>query len=340
MANRNLRVLMKQHPMGQVAESDFDIVETDLPRPAEGEVLVRNELLSLDPYMRIQMDARRSYAKHLLPGDVMPGGTVGVVVESRAPNIPVGSTVVGMRMGWQTYSCAPAHMLRIVNAVGVPASTALGVVGMPGVTAHYGLLAIGRPKPGDTVVVSAASGAVGSIVGQLAKMKGCRAVGIAGGPEKCRYVVDKLGFDTCIDYRAPDFEEQLAAATPNRVDVNFENVGGAVMDAVLGRLNDYARIVLCGLVSQYSQERPYGLRNSRELLVNRVSLQAFIISEHAEYWPGALTDLAGWVREGKIRFREDVTDGLVNAPKAFIAMLAGKNFGKQLIRITENLTAA
>jgi NADPH-dependent curcumin reductase len=333
---RNVVILMKRHPRGPVSEDDFEVDEEPLSPPGDGEVLVRNLWLSLDPYMRLRMDPVRSYVDHLRPGDVMPGGAVGTVIASHGNDVPVGATVVGTNMGWQTYSRRPASAVRLVEERGVPISTALGVVGMPGVTAHYGLLMIGRPKPGETVVVSAASGAVGSVAGQIARLKGCRVVGIAGGPAKCRSVVEELGFDTCVDHRADDFEAQLAASTPDRVDIDFENVGGRVMDAVLGRLNHHARIVLCGLVSEYDERPGAGLQRTRELLVNRAQLQAFIISEYPQYWPTALDDLARWVSDGSIKYREHVTEGLLNAPKAFIAMLKGQTFGKTLVRIVEH----
>jgi hypothetical protein len=334
-AQLNLQVRMRRFPRGRVDPADFELVESPVPDPGDGEVLVRNVWLSLDPYMRLRMDPRRSYVEGLRPGDVMPGGTVGIVVASRDPAIPMGARVVGTRMGWQLWSCVPGAALRIIDDFGVPWSTALGVCGMPGVTAHYGLFVVGRLRRGDTVVVSAASGAVGSVVGQLARIRGARAVGIAGGTAKCRYVIDELGFDDCIDYRDPDFEARLADATPRRVDVQFENVGGKVMDAVLARLNDYARVVLCGLVSEYEQDPTGGLRNTRELLVNRATLQAFIISEYPEYWPHALEELAHWVRSGELRYREDVTIGLENAPAAFASMLHGGNFGKKLVRLCD-----
>jgi NADPH-dependent curcumin reductase CurA len=204
---------------------------------------------------------------------------------------------------------------------------------MTGVTAHYGMIKLGQPKAGETVVVTAASGAVGSIAGQIAKLKGCRVVGIAGGPEKCRYVVEELGFDACVDYRAADFEAQLAAATPNYVDILFENVGGPVMDAVLKRINDHARIALCGNISQYNAKEPYGIKGMRELLMHRVTTYAFVIADHRDYWPTALAELSVWLREGKLRFKEDVAQGLTSAPAAFIRMLTGANFGKQLVRL-------
>jgi NADPH-dependent curcumin reductase CurA len=331
MTGKNTQVLMKQHPKGWVTEQDFEIVERDIPKPGPDQVLVRNIYLSLDPYMRGRMDPVRSYAAHLNPGDLMGGGTVGEVIESHVPGLPVGTYVNGM-LGWQAYGVATADQLRVLDPKVAPISTSLGVLGMPGCTAHYGLLEIGQPKPGETVVVSAASGAVGSVVGQIAKIKGCRVVGIAGGKAKCDYVVNELGFDACIDYKAEDFKERFKKATPDRVDVYFENVGGEVMETVFGRLNAFARIAICGLISQYNGQ-PYPFTGMRHVLVNRAKVQGFIISEHMSYWPGAITEMAGWIREGKLKYREDIAEGLRNAPKAFIGMLSGKNFGKQLVRI-------
>ncbi|MDF3073051.1 MAG: NADP-dependent oxidoreductase [Alphaproteobacteria bacterium] len=340
MTIQNRRVVMRQHPQGEVGAGDFEMQSAALPGLSDGDILVRNLYLSLDPYMRLRMRPGRSYQPPMQVGDIMPAQTVGEVIESRAASVPKGALVVA-RAGWQDYAAVPAASVRVIDAALGPVSTALGVLGMPGVTAHYGLLHLGRPKPGQTVVVSAASGAVGSIVGQIAKLKGCRAVGIAGGEKKCRYVVEELGFDACVDYRSPDFQKQLEAATPDRVDVDFENVGGMVMDAVLSRLNDYARVVLCGVISDYEAPIQDGARNAatngvtrvRELLVNRASLQAFIISEHPEHWAPAFADLAQWLKEGKIKYREDIAQGLENAPAAFMKMLKGGNFGKQLVKL-------
>ncbi len=328
----NIQVLMKQHPTGWVQESDFEIVDRPIPQPGPGEVLVRNIWLSLDPYMRGAMDPVRSYRATLKPGDLMVGGTVGQVMQSDNPKLPVGSYVVG-QLGWQAYGVSDGKDLRIVDAKAAPLSAWLGVVGMPGVTAHYGLMQIGKPKAGDTVVVSAASGAVGATVGQIAKLKGCRVVGIAGGKEKCDYAVKELGFDACIDYKAEDMHAQFKAATPDRVDVYFENVGGQILEMVAARLNTFARVALCGIISQYNLTKPEGFTGMRHLLVNRASITGFIISDHLPYWPGAIGELAGWLQQGKLKFRESVADGLPNAPAAFIGMLAGKNFGKQLVRI-------
>lgn len=333
MSARNLQVRMKRHPNGMVVEDDFSIVEADLPSVETGQALVRNLYLSLDPYMRPRMDPIRSYVDPLKPGDLMPGATVGEVIDSKAEDLPKG-TLVGTFLGWQTHGIVTKAGVRVIDrSLGSP-SSALGVLGMTGVTAHYGLLALAKPKPGETVVVTAASGAVGSVAGQIAKLKGCRVVGIAGGPAKCRYVVDELGFDACIDYRAANFEAQLAGATPKYVDVLFENVGGPVLDAVLARINDHARIALCGNISQYNATEPYGLKGLRHLLMHRVTVFSFIIADHRDYWPTALADLSVWMKEGKLRSKEDVADGLRSAPAAFIRMLTGGNFGKQIVRIS------
>lgn len=332
MAGKNTQVLMKQHPKGAVTEQDFEIVQRDIPKPGPDQVLVRNIYLSLDPYMRGRMDPVRSYAAHLNPGDMMGGGTVGQVIESNVTKLPVGTYVNGM-LGWQEYAVAKANELRVLDPKVAPISTALGVLGMPGCTAHFGLMTIGEPKAGETVVVSAASGAVGSVVGQIAKIKGCRVVGIAGGKEKCDYVVNELGFDACIDYKAGDMQAAFKAATPDRVDVYFENVGGDIMEMVFGRLNAFARVAICGLISGYDG-KPHAFTGMRHILVNRAKVQGFIISEHMGYWPGAIGEMAGWIKEGKLKYREDIAEGLTSAPKAFLGLLTGKNFGKQLVRVS------
>lgn len=332
MTVQNTQVLMKRHPAGMVTEDDFSIVQAALPRPEAGQALVRNHYLSLDPYMRPRMDPLRSYAEPLKPGELMPGGTVGEVIESNDPELPRG-TLVAAQLGWQTHGLVTKATVRVLDPALKQSSAALSVLGMTGVTAHYGMIKLGQPKAGETVVVTAASGAVGGIAGQIAKLKGCRVVGIAGGPEKCRYVVEELGFDACVDYRAADFEAQLEAATPNYVDILFENVGGPVMDAVLKRINDHARIALCGNISQYNAKEPYGIKGMRQLLMHRVTTYAFVIADHRDYFPTALADLSVWHREGKLRFKEDVAQGLTSAPAAFIRMLTGANFGKQLVRL-------
>jgi hypothetical protein len=329
----NLQVLLANRPTGWVAESDFRVVEGPLPRPGEGRALVRNMFLSLDPYMRGRMSAAKSYAPSVAIGEVMIGETVGEVVESKTPALRPGEHVVG-RLGWQQYAVGAAADLRKVPAGPVPLSYHLGVVGMPGAAAWIGLLEIGQPKPGETVVVSAASGAVGSVVGQIAKIKGCRAVGIAGGPAKCDYVVRELGFDACIDYKAASFVPDLEAATPDGVDVYFENVGGAVLEAVLPRLNPFARIPLCGLISQYNETNPRGVSSLRVFLVNRVKLQGFICFDRKEVWPEVFRQIGEWVGAGRIRYRETVVEGLANAPKAFVGLFKGENFGKLVVKLT------
>ena len=335
MTEKNLQVLLANRPSGRVREQDFRLVQGPVPQPGAGELLVRNLFLSLDPYMRMRMNAGKSYAPPVELGEVMVGGTVGRVLESRHPQFATGDLVTG-RLGWQLYALSDGAGLRKVELRGAPVSTALGVVGMPGVTAWFGLLRIGEPKPGETVVVSAASGAVGSVVGQIARIKGCRAVGIAGGAEKCAHVVRELGFDACVDYKSESFEADLAAAVPGGIDVYFENVGGRVLDAVLPLLNAYARIPFCGFISDYDAPGSYGVRNLRALLVSRARLQAFIISEHTGVWPQALGELAGWVVAGSLRYHESIAEGIDSAPRAFIGMLEGRNLGKQLVRLAED----
>jgi NADPH-dependent curcumin reductase CurA len=332
MARTNTQVLLASRPKGQVEESCFRIVEVDVPDLADGQILVESHWLSVDPYMRDRMNEGKSYAARVELDEVMVGGGAGEIVASKHPGFAVGDRVVG-RFGWQMFAVSDGAGVLKVDASRVPLSAYLGAAGMPGITAHMGLLDIGAPKAGETVVVSAAAGAVGSVVGQLAKLRGCRAVGIAGGRRKCDHVVDELGFDACVDYKSADFKDALRETTKNGVDVYFDNVGGEVLDAVLGRLNPFARIPLCGLVSQYSATEPYAVRGFRSLLVNRVKLQGFIVSDRMEYWPAAARELAGWIAEGKIRYRESIAEGIRNAPRAFIGMLRGENLGKQLVRL-------
>ena len=328
---RNRQVLLASRPQGQVQESNFRIVETEVPQPRDGQVLVRVLWLSLDPYMRGRMDDARSYAPPQPVGEVMIGGTVGEVVDSKDPSLRKGDLVTGMG-GWQEIHLADAKTVRKIDPSLAPPSVYLGVLGMPGVTAWYGLTQIGKPKAGETVVVSAAAGAVGSVVGQLAKTYGCRAVGIAGGPAKCEHVVRDLGFDACIDYKSPSFRDEFKKATPDRIDVVFENVGGEVFDSALARMNAFGRVALCGLVAGYSGQ-DIALHNVRSLLVNRLLLQGFIVSEHMEVWPQALRELAGHVAGKRIRYRETVAEGLENAPRAFLGMLRGENLGKQVVKV-------
>jgi len=329
---KNRRVLLASRPSGWVSEANFRIEEVPLRAPAEGEVLVKNLWLSLDPYMRGRMNEGKSYAAKQELGEVMIGGTVGEVVESKHPKFAKGDQVLGM-LGWQQYGLSDGKGLNKVDASRVPLSAYLGVLGMPGVTAWVGLLDICQPKAGETVVVSAASGAVGSVVGQIAKIKGCRAVGIAGGKRKCDYVVKELGFDACVDYKAGALNDDLKAALPDGIDCYFENVGGEILDAALRRMNDFSRIAVCGLISQYNATEPYGVKTVQSILTNRIKVQGFIVSDRMELWPKALADLAGWVAAGRIKYRETVTEGLENAPKAFIGLLKGENFGKQLVRL-------
>ena len=328
---RTKQVLLASRPQGQVQESNFRLVESDVPQPREGQALVRVLWLSLDPYMRGRMDEARSYARPQPVGEVMVGGTVGEIVESKDPSLRKGDLVTGMG-GWQQFHLADAKSVRKIDTSLAPPSAHLGVLGMPGVTAWYGLTQIGKPKAGETVVVSAAAGAVGSVVGQLAKIAGCRAVGIAGGTAKCEYVVRELGFDACVDYKSPSFKDDFKKATPDRIDIDFENVGGPIFDAVLGRMNAFGRVALCGLVAGYNGQ-DIALRNVRAILVDRLLVQGFIVSEHLELWPQALRELGGHVAAKRIRYRETVAEGLENAPRAFLGMLRGENLGKQVVKI-------
>ena len=328
----NRRGVLASRPAGWVTEANFRIESAPLPQPRDGEVLVKNLWLSLDPYMRGRMNDAKSYAAKQELGEVMIGGTAGEVVESRNPRFKAGDKVVGM-YGWQQYGCSDGKGLNKVDASQVPLSAFLGVLGMPGVTAWVGLLDICQPKAGETVVVSAASGAVGSVVGQIAKLKGCRAVGIAGGSAKCDYVVKELGFDACVDYKAGRLDDDLKSAAPKGVDCYFENVGGEILDAVLRRMNPFSRIAVCGLVSQYNATEPYGVKMFQSILVNRIKLQGFIVSDRMELWAQALPELGAWVAGGKIKFRESVAQGLESAPRAFIGLLKGENLGKQLVKL-------
>jgi NADPH-dependent curcumin reductase CurA len=325
------RMVLASRPQGEVKVENFRLESAEIPALHHGQVLVRNHFLSLDPYMRGRMENVKSYAAPQAIGETMIGGTVGEVVESKHAHFAVGDSVVGM-LGWAEMGVSDGQLLRKVDTTHVPLSAYLGAVGMPGMTAWYGLTQIMQPKAGDTIVVSAASGAVGSVVGQLAKLRGCHAVGIAGGPDKCAYVVNELGFDACIDYKAGNLIDDLAAATPNGVDALFENVGGPIFDATLARMNPFGRIALCGLISGYNGD-PLALQNVRLLLTMRLTLRGFIVSEHPELWPQGLTELGGLVATGKLKFRESVAEGLAAAPEAFIGLLKGKNFGKQLVKL-------
>jgi NADPH-dependent curcumin reductase CurA len=327
----NQRIVLASRPTGWVTPENFRLERVETPALAEGQLLVRNHWLSLDPYMRGRMNEGKSYAQAQALDDTMVGGTAGEVVESRHPKFKPGDLVVGY-LGWQTYGVSDGAGMYKVDTTHVPLSAYLGAVGMPGVTAWYGLNKIIEPKAGETVVVSAASGAVGSVVGQLAKIAGCRAVGIAGGKDKCDYVRNELKFDACIDYKSEDVGKALKAAAPEGVDGYFENVGGEIMDAVLPRMNAFGRIALCGLIAGYNAE-PIPIKNPTWFLISRLKLQGFIVSEHLDLWPGALKELGMHVATGKIKYRESIVQGIENAPAAFIGLLKGQNFGKQLVKL-------
>jgi NADPH-dependent curcumin reductase CurA len=327
----NRRIVLASRPEGAASTSNFRLEEEQVPTLQPGQVLVRNLWLSLDPYMRGRMNEGRSYTAAQPLNDVMGGGTAGEVKESRNPAFAVGDKVVGY-LGWQEYGISDGAGLYKVDTRQIPLSAYLGAVGMPGVTAWYGLNRIIEPKAGETVLVSAASGAVGSVVGQLAKVAGCRAVGIAGGAEKCSYVTGELGFDACIDYKSQDVGKALKEAAPQGIDGYFENVGGQILDAVLPRMNAFGRIALCGLIAGYDG-KPIPLANPAWFLISRLKLHGFIISEHMDVWPGALKELGAHVAAGRIKYRETVAQGIVNAPQAFLGMLKGANFGKQLVKL-------
>ena len=332
MSALNKQVLLASRPQGAVTEDNFRIVEAPVGKPGPGEVLVKNEWLSLDPYMRGRMSDAKSYAKSTEIGEVMVGQTVGEVVESSDPNFKPGDKVL-TPLGWQLYAIASAKELTRIDARRAPVSYYLGILGMPGITAWFGLFEIGQPKPGNTVVVSAASGAVGSIVGQLAKIKGCRVVGIAGGKTKCDYVVKDLGFDACIDYKAGNLLADLREHCPKGVDLDFENVGGVILDTVLRVMNLFSRIVVCGLIAEYSATEPYGYKSLRSVLVNRIRMQGMIFLDWKDRYGEALDGLSGYLAEGKLKYRESIVEGIDQAPKGLIALLKGDNFGKQLVKL-------
>lgn len=337
MTIKNRRIVLASRPKGPPTADNFRLEETQIPEPKEGEILLRTLYLSLDPYMRGRMNDAPSYAPPVNIDDVMVGGTVARVEASNNPKFAVGDLVQSMS-GWQDYAVSDGTGLARLDRDMPRPSLALGVMGMPGFTAYVGLLDIGEPKPGETVVVSAASGAVGSVVGQIAKLKGCRVVGVAGGADKCRYVVEELGFDACIDRHEPDLKENLAAACPEGIDVYFENVGGAVFDAVLPLLNVHARIPVCGRIASYNATSlPDGPDRTPALigmlLVRRIKMQGFIIFDHYETrYKDFVRDMGAWLADGKIMYREDLVEGLENAPEAFMGLLEGRNFGKLVVR--------
>ncbi|MFC5743285.1 NADP-dependent oxidoreductase [Dyella tabacisoli] len=336
----NRRIVLNARPVGVPTAEDFRLERTAVPAPADSQVLLRTLYLSLDPYMRGRMSDRPSYAPPVELDAVMVGGTVSRVEASNHADFQVGDLVLN-EGGWQDYALSDGNgVMKLGSKISHP-SYALSVLGMPGFTAYYGLLTIGKPKAGETVVVASASGAVGSVVGQIAKLKGCRVVGIASGEEKCRYVVDTLGFDVCIDRRDPAFAEKLAVACPGGIDVYFENVGGAVFDAVLPLLNNGARIPVCGLIANYNDTAlPPGPNRlpllASVILTKRITMQGFIILDHyATEFAGFFREMSGWVAEGKVQIREDLVDGLEQAPQAFIGLLAGENFGKVVVRVAD-----
>jgi NADPH-dependent curcumin reductase CurA len=337
---QNQQILLASRPAGLPTPENFRIVQTPVPEPADGQLLLEILYLSLDPYMRGRMDDAKSYAKPVDIGGVMEGGTVARVLASKHPDYTTGDIVLS-HSGWQRYALSDGENLRKLDPALAPISTALGVLGMPGFTAWAGLLQIGQPKPGETVVVAAASGAVGSAVGQIARIRGARAVGIAGGAEKCAFVRDELGFDAVIDHRAPDFAQQLADACPNGIDVYFENVGGKVWDAVFPLLNDFARVPVCGLISQYNalpqaEQGPDKLALvMRDVLKKSLTIRGFIQREFAALRPDFLREAGKWIEDGRLRYREDIVDGLERAPTAFIDLLQGRNFGKLVIKVAD-----
>ena len=334
MSNVNRKFTLAARPVGYPKPSDFDLVTEPIPAPKDGEVLVHTNYLSVDPYMRGRMNDRASYAPNVQIGEVMVGTVVGEVVASKNPDFQVGDIATG-GLGWQEYGVSDGNNLRKVDPTLAPISTALGILGMPGLTAYFGLLEICNPQAGETVFVSAAAGAVGSLVGQIAKIKGCRAVGSAGSTEKVDYVVDELGFDAAFNYKTTeDYGAKLAELCPDGIDAYFDNVGGAITDAVFPLINVKARISICGQISQYNLENPeQGPRFLWHLIVKRAKIQGFLVFEFADKHDDGLRQMAEWIQSGKLKYREEITEGFENAPVAFIGMLKGSNIGKQLVKV-------
>lgn len=332
----NRRITLASRPVGMPKKSDFRLEESPLPRAGAGEALVRALYLSVDPYMRTRMSGQPSYAKGVDPGEVMMGGVVGQVLDSNDPRMSVGDIVLGM-LGWQEYSVAHAKALRKIDPELAPITTALYVLGMPGLTAYFGLLDICHPQPGETVVISGAGGAVGSLVGQIAKIKRCRTVGIAGSNEKIRYITGELGFDAGFNYKeVSDYHAKLKELCPNGIDVYFDNVGGDISDAAMRLINTRARVGVCGQISQYNAEQPdAGPRWFGQLVVRQAKVEGFLVTQFTERYDEGLKQLSGWLREKRLKYREDIVEGLENAPEAFIGMMEGRNIGKQLVKIAE-----
>ncbi|MBO6824658.1 MAG: NADP-dependent oxidoreductase [Sneathiella sp.] len=342
MTEMNKQWLLKSRPVGEPTLDNWEYVETPVPTPGEGEMLLKTIYMSLDPYMRGRMNESKSYAASAEIGQPMSGTGVSVVVSSNNPKFKEGDYVVSHTL-WQSHSVSNGQGVMKVDPSNAPISTGVGILGMPGLTAYVGLLDIGQPKEGETVVVSAASGAVGSIVGQIAKIKGCRVIGVAGSEDKCRYVVDELGMDECLNYKDDDFEAQLEKACPNGVDVYFENVGGRVFDAVFPLMNDFARIPLCGRIANYNMTGDPDGPNKLPafmgtMLVKRIMLRGFISFDHYDRFPDVVRDLGNWIRTGEVKYKEDIVQGIENAPEAFLGLLKGKNFGKLLVQVSEDPT--
>ena len=334
---QNRQILLASRPPGEPTLDNFQLVETTLPSPAPGQLLLRSLYLSLDPYMRGRMSGEKSYASPVEIGGVMGGQAVAEVVESNHPDHRVGEIVLAP-VGWQEYMLSDGDGLQEIDPALGPVSYALGVLGMPGLTAYTGLLNIGQPQPGETLVVAAASGAVGSVVGQIAKLKGCSVIGIAGGAEKCRYVKEELGFGDCLDHREPNLADRLRTACPEGIDIYFENVGGEVFTAVFPLLNNFARIPVCGLIARYNATEPPAGPDRlpqlmHQILVKRLTFRGYIVSDFASQYPQFLEEVGGWLRDGRIKYKEDVTEGLENAPRELIGMLRGENFGKKIVRV-------
>lgn len=333
----NRRIVLASRPVGKPSSDNFRLERLDVPKPGEGQVLLRTEYLSLDPYMRGRMNAGKSYADPVGVGEVMGGGTVSRVVASRNANFAQGDRVTAYS-GWQDYALSDGTGLNKLDPRIKPPSYALGVLGMPGLTAYVGLLDIGQPKPGETVVLAASTGAVGSVVGQIAKLKGCRVVGIAGAAKKCRYAVEELGYDACVSHYDDDMAEQLAAACPDGIDVYFENVGGSSWEAVMPLLNKFSRVPVCGLIAHYNQTAlppgPDRMSMLQGLILTRqVKMQGFIVGDYRHRIPDFIGDMTGWLAQGKIKYKEDVVDGLEKAPEAFLGLFSGANFGKLVVRV-------
>ena len=333
MTITNKQIHLIKRPQGEPTEDLFALVQEPLAEPLSGQVQVRNLFLSLDPYMRGRMDDAKSYAQPQALNAVFQGATAGEVIASQHPNFKPGDTIAGnFGLGWQTHATVDAKAIRKVDATRVPLSYYVGLLGMPGATAWYGTTKILDPQAVQTLVVTAATGAVGGVVGQLAKLKGARVVGIAGGKAKCDYAVKELGFDACVDYKAADWKDALKAATPNGIDRVFENVGGEIFDTILGRMNAFGRVAICGLISGYNG-KALPLNNVRSILTNKLMVQGFIISDHLELWGQAHKELADMVVAGKLKYRESITEGIENAPRAFLGLLKGENFGKQVVKL-------